>query len=377
MRTDTLAAAALACHPTRSIVASAKHTIAQVVSHLYPHDEANSDLLQYPPAQLPTPVLQHRKPHSRADSYGEQRFEEYGARGRAHHTHSRAPTHSDNHHRREPRSRSSSRSSASSLSLDEMIIQATSQEQRSAAHADAPRRPVPVPHEHGLVGAPDVGYERALEAQRAAASAAGGYEARGGMEAYDSHGRPRSRSDAIPTGASESIGQRLAKFGPATGPGLPPAAAAGSGAQTGLSAPPASGPLPQPGQVQTYQTHIFAPPVTGAPVKKSRSTFVNSGPGLPGPGTTGSVMTLGANGQVIAGPSGLGPGGFPATNTQGQRICRQCGMPGRYKDGKCVEKWGPGPEGPGTVCDRYVAFELMLRKPSLTLQQVPEENEEG
>lgn len=43
---------------------------------------------------------------------------------------------------------------------------------------------------------------------------------------------------------------------------------------------------------------------------------------------------------------------YPPTNSQGQRICRQCGMPGRYKDGKCVEKWGPGPEGPGTVCDR-------------------------
>ncbi|CAE7093759.1 unnamed protein product [Rhizoctonia solani] len=41
-----------------------------------------------------------------------------------------------------------------------------------------------------------------------------------------------------------------------------------------------------------------------------------------------------------------------STNTQGQRTCRQCGLPGRYKDGKCVEKWGPGPEGPGTVCDR-------------------------
>lgn len=27
-------------------------------------------------------------------------------------------------------------------------------------------------------------------------------------------------------------------------------------------------------------------------------------------------------------------------------------MAGRYKDGKCVEKWGPGPDGPGTVCDR-------------------------
>ena len=48
----------------------------------------------------------------------------------------------------------------------------------------------------------------------------------------------------------------------------------------------------------------------------------------------------------------LPPGGFPASNEKGQRICRQCGLPGRYKDGKCVEKWGPGPEGPGTVCDR-------------------------
>lgn len=35
--------------------------------------------------------------------------------------------------------------------------------------------------------------------------------------------------------------------------------------------PDVSGPLERPGQVQTYQTHIFAPPVTGAPVKKSKS----------------------------------------------------------------------------------------------------------
>ncbi|KAJ1308173.1 hypothetical protein OPQ81_003889 [Rhizoctonia solani] len=48
----------------------------------------------------------------------------------------------------------------------------------------------------------------------------------------------------------------------------------------------------------------------------------------------------------------LKQGTTPTTNTQGQRTCRQCGLPGRYKDGKCVEKWGPGPEGPGTVCDR-------------------------
>lgn len=47
-----------------------------------------------------------------------------------------------------------------------------------------------------------------------------------------------------------------------------------------------------------------------------------------------------------------GGSNFPATNAQGQRICRQCGLAGRYKEGKCVEKWGPGPEGPGTVCDR-------------------------
>ncbi|GJJ07891.1 hypothetical protein Clacol_002097 [Clathrus columnatus] len=46
------------------------------------------------------------------------------------------------------------------------------------------------------------------------------------------------------------------------------------------------------------------------------------------------------------------PGGFPITTEQGLRGCRQCGKPGRYKDGKCTEKWGPGPHGPGTTCDR-------------------------
>lgn len=64
------------------------------------------------------------------------------------------------------------------------------------------------------------------------------------------------------------------------------------------------------------------------------------------------LLLTGPNGSVISGPSVMGGGGFPPTNAQGQRICRQCGLPGRYKEGKCVEKWGPGPEGPGTVCDR-------------------------
>ncbi|KIO27748.1 hypothetical protein M407DRAFT_7162 [Tulasnella calospora MUT 4182] len=49
---------------------------------------------------------------------------------------------------------------------------------------------------------------------------------------------------------------------------------------------------------------------------------------------------------------GPGPAVKPTLNAQGQRTCRQCGQPGRYKDGKCVEKWGPGPAGPGTLCER-------------------------
>ena len=66
-------------------------------------------------------------------------------------------------------------------------------------------------------------------------------------------------------------------------------------------------------------------------------------------------LRLDANGNIILGPPPtVSSGSYPPQNAQGQRICRQCGLPGRYKDGKCVEKWGPGPEGPGTVCDRFV-----------------------
>ena len=32
----------------------------------------------------------------------------------------------------------------------------------------------------------------------------------------------------------------------------------------------------------------------------------------------------------------------PRPKSQGQRICRQSGLPARYKDGKCVKKWGSG-----------------------------------
>ncbi|KAG2336813.1 hypothetical protein BDR05DRAFT_970872 [Suillus weaverae] len=110
------------------------------------------------------------------------------------------------------------------------------------------------------------------------------------------------------------------------------------------------GPLHQPGELRTYQTHIFAPPVTGAPQKK---------------GKPGSSANITHNGSPLTPPNAIvtpvapvpppaipPTTSFPPTNAIGQRICRQCGLPGRYKDSKCVEKWGPGPEGPGTVCDR-------------------------
>ncbi|KAG7091588.1 hypothetical protein E1B28_010609 [Marasmius oreades] len=69
--------------------------------------------------------------------------------------------------------------------------------------------------------------------------------------------------------------------------------------------------------------------------------------------TTSSHPSIQTSSSTIGSQSSLvQPGSYPPTNSQGQRICRQCGQAGRYKDGKCVEKWGPGPHGPGTVCDR-------------------------
>ena len=71
----------------------------------------------------------------------------------------------------------------------------------------------------------------------------------------------------------------------------------------------------------------------------------------------GSGSTSGGPGSATAGPPGpggnafRGPGPGPPSG-QPVRTCKSCGEPGRYKDGRCVEKWGPGPHGSGTVCDR-------------------------
>ncbi|KAF8647810.1 hypothetical protein AX16_006530 [Volvariella volvacea WC 439] len=123
----------------------------------------------------------------------------------------------------------------------------------------------------------------------------------------------------------------------------------GSHADDTSNSSSAAGIASQPGgQVQVYQTHVFAPVVTGAPVKKTKYAAAQGSVGNLN-GVNGSVGPIGS---VDAPPPAPPPPSFPASNAQGQRICRQCGLPGRYKDGKCVEKWGPGPMGPGTVCDR-------------------------
>ncbi|KAG9031978.1 hypothetical protein FS837_002845 [Tulasnella sp. UAMH 9824] len=84
-----------------------------------------------------------------------------------------------------------------------------------------------------------------------------------------------------------------------------------------------------------------------------------SRPSLVGPPSTGGPLAAGTSGTHIIYPhsqqprrKSTGPAVKPTLNAQGQRTCRQCGQPGRYKNGKCVEKWGPGPAGRGTVCDR-------------------------
>jgi hypothetical protein len=60
-----------------------------------------------------------------------------------------------------------------------------------------------------------------------------------------------------------------------------------------LHAADSTGPLQQPGQVQTYQTHIFAPPVTGAPVKKCKYMSSSTGGATGVAGASSSVNAQG------------------------------------------------------------------------------------
>ncbi|KAF7793055.1 hypothetical protein EIP86_004160 [Pleurotus ostreatoroseus] len=69
-------------------------------------------------------------------------------------------------------------------------------------------------------------------------------------------------------------------------------------------------------------------------------------------GRAAASINLAAPSSGLIGTMSIGGGGFLGTNAQGKCICRQCSLPGHYKDSKCRKKWGPGPEGTGTVCDR-------------------------
>ncbi|KAF8901803.1 hypothetical protein CPB85DRAFT_119805 [Mucidula mucida] len=123
----------------------------------------------------------------------------------------------------------------------------------------------------------------------------------------------------------------------------------------------------------SFQTHIFAPVVTGAPIKRTKYTNTGhlsaSNSNANANSLTRSDTLITSTTDVSAVPAKI----YPATNELGQRICRACGQPGRYKEEKCIEKWGPGPMGPGTVCDRCrKKIKRVERKNTLGSAPVPQ-----
>jgi hypothetical protein len=93
-----------------------------------------------------------------------------------------------------------------------------------------------------------------------------------------------------------------------TGPGVNPdntsgvpVTVPGSGSAPGPGVVPGSGAGAGP-QVQTYQTHVFAPVVTGAPVKKSK--FVGGQQGQ-GQGAAAGQQGVGV-GAVVGSPAVVG-----------------------------------------------------------------------
>jgi hypothetical protein len=63
------------------------------------------------------------------------------------------------------------------------------------------------------------------------------------------------------------------------------------------------GPLVQPGQVLQYQTHVFTPVVTGAPMKKPKYSV--SGSSIGGGGRVGALAAAGGGGPAGAGGKSL------------------------------------------------------------------------
>lgn len=120
----------------------------------------------------------------------------------------------------------------------------------------------------------------------------------------------------------------------------------GSGSFTGAQPSP-------PGTSGNHITTQFLPPQSGPPQPKKIYHSKGTGQVIGGqhaaminPAPSAPVEATPQPSRPIAPTSSFTVDGLP------KRTCKQCGQPGRYKDNKCVEKWGPGPQGPGTVCDR-------------------------
>lgn len=171
---------------------------------------------------------------------------------------------------RSPHSRSRSR--GSSISLDELLIEATTGDDpdHASQQQQQQRALPPHPSSHHRIR------------HRSQSPARGRDYNHHHLAVPQSHSQHASRS----RGSSVVPPQQLHPSASISGPGVSPS---GSG---GGHSPAPPGPLAQPGSVQTYQTHIFAPPVTGAPVKKPKG---GSSQGNPASGVTsnGSVLTLG------------------------------------------------------------------------------------
>jgi hypothetical protein len=127
----------------------------------------------------------------------------------------------------------------------------------------------------------------------------------------------------------EELGHRLSHSGSFSGSQTSPPGTAG-GPVTMQFLPPQSGP-PQPKKVYHNKD-------TGQVIGSQHASQHMSS--MSQPTTTGQGLPVSASNPALT------IDGIP------KRTCKQCGQPGRYKDNKCVEKWGPGPQGPGTVCDR-------------------------
>ena len=96
---------------------------------------------------------------------------------------------------------------------------------------------------------------------------------------HQSHHSARSRASSSLSLAHQSL--------------HPSAQIAGPGLPSGPGVPGGPISLAQSSQTQAYQTHIFAPPVTGAPVKKSKLTNTPSSASVGAQGSNGTVLTMG------------------------------------------------------------------------------------